>query len=294
MFTQDRLSELSRPGKLEVVVDSNEDLAEPDGSLSPEFFEEVGQIRSLTSLIRRNIKAIQQAQNNFSLSADKKSQNDLEELMDSTNSSANKVRIKLKAMKDANDSLPSEDAQKKTRTHIHKILTQKFMALISEYQALQNNFRDKSREKVQKQAEIVKPGISREEVDEMISTGTGIFADQVLNDQKHREAKNALLEIQEQQRDLKQLEKSINELNQLFIDMQNIVESSSESLNRLEENVTKSVSYGGAAVTSVDQALTYTMLRRKRVAMLTTAIIVIFLIAATVIGLILAHKFGLF
>jgi len=214
--------------------------------------------------------------------------------MESTNSAASKVRTKLKVMVDSNEALPSEDPQKKTRTHIHKILTQKFIAVISEYKALQNNFRERSREKVQKQAEIVKPGISRGEVDEMMSTGTGIFADQLLNDQKHTEAKNALLQIQEQQRDLKQLEKSINELNQLFIDMQAIVETSSENITRLEANTTTSVTHGGIALQHVDKAFLAVMTKRKRIAIASTVILVIFLIAATIIGLILAHQFGLF
>jgi len=117
----DRLSELNRKAPLEVVVDSNDDLSETQGSLSPEFFEEVGQIRSLTSLIRRNVKSIEEAYNKQAWSsADKNSQktDELEELMESTNSAASKVRTKLKVMKSANDALTGEDPQKKnTNSH---------------------------------------------------------------------------------------------------------------------------------------------------------------------------------
>jgi len=294
---KDRLSELNRPGQLEIVVDSNDDLTDGQGSLSPEFFEEVGQIRSLTSLIRRNVKSIEEAYNKQAWSsADKNSQKtqELEDLMESTNSAAIKVRTKLKTMKDANDALPSEDSQKKTRTHIHNVLTQKFISLITEYQTLQNNYKEKYRERVQKQAEIVKPGISRDEVDEMITSGTGVFTDQILSDQKHTEAKNALLQMQEQQRDLKQLEKSIQELNQLFIDMQTIVESSSENINRLEANVNQSVQITGTGVAHLVKANEYANIRRKRIAFTIGAILIVLLIVAGVIAALIAAKVGPF
>jgi len=295
MKTQDRLSELNKPsGNVEIVIVENNDTADGEGSLSPEFLEEVGQIRSMTSLIRRNIKSIQDTINKQSLSTDKNTQTVLDELFQSTNSSANKIRIKLKAMKEFNDKLPSEDPQKHNRTHMHRILTQKFMVLVSEYQIIQNNYKEKSREKVQKQAEIVKPGVSRDEVDQMIDTGTGIFADQVLSDQKHAEAKNALLQIHEQQKDLRQLEHSIQELNQLFIDMQTMVEASSIHVENVEQDFGTSVVVGTEAVSNVGTAFAATMLRRKRVAMATTAIVVVLVIVAAVIALILAHQFGAF
>jgi len=299
MSVKDRLSELNRPGQgsMEVVVESNDDISEGQGSLSPEFFEEVGQIRSLTSLIRRNVKSIQEAYNKQAWSSvDKSSQktDELEELMESTNSAANKVRNKLKSMKAANEALPSEDPQKKTRTHIHNVLTQKFISLITEYQTLQNNYKEKFRERVQKQAEIVKPGVTRDEVDEMIDTGSGIFADQILTESKHTEAKNALLQIQEQQRDLKQLEKSIQELNQLFIDMQTIVEASSENITRLEANVNESVAYSSASVQHLVVANEYANVRRKRIAMTLAAILLVILVVVGVIAALVAAKVGPF
>jgi len=174
------------------------------------------------------------------------------------------------------------------------VLTQKFISLISEYQTLQNNYKDKFRERVQKQAEIVKPGISRDEVDQMITTGSGVFSDQLLSDQKHSEAKNALLQMQEQQRDLKQLEKSIHELNQLFIDMQNIVESSSESITHLENNINQSVQISGASVTHLVKANEYANIRRRRVAFTLLAILLLLLIVAGVIAALIAAKVGPF
>jgi len=261
----------------------------------PEFFEEVGQIKTLMSLIRRNIKLIQDEYNKQAWNANETRKNEaLEELLDSTNSAALQIRNKLKVMKAENDKLSGESAQKRIRSNMHNILSKKFIALVQEYQALQNSYKEKFRERVQRQAEIVKPGVTRDEVDEMISSGGNYFADKMLADSKHLEAKNALLNIQEQQRDLKHLEKSIQELHQVFLDMAAIVEASSDQVGKVENDVTRSLSSAGQAVKHVTKAEEYLMQRRRRAALLYGGITAIIVTIALVAGLIIAAKLGAF
>jgi hypothetical protein len=61
---QDRLTEINRKNavqKSDVAIDIDD---ENDGAgFMPEFFDEVGQIKTLISLIRLNIKSIQEAYN---------------------------------------------------------------------------------------------------------------------------------------------------------------------------------------------------------------------------------------
>jgi t-SNARE complex subunit (syntaxin) len=296
---QDRLTDLGKKQssvQSDHVMDMGEEGGEEGEAFMPEFFEEVGQIKNLMSLIRRNIKAIQDEYNKqqWSASVDSKKSGPLEELLDSTNSSALQIRNKLKAMKAENDRLPGDSAQKRIRSNMHNILSKKFIALVQEYQTLQNNYREKYRERVQRQAEIVKPGVSREEVDEMITTGGNYFADKMLSDSKHLEAKNALISIQEQQRDIKHLEKSIQELNQVFIDMAALVEASQETVTKVEDNTTTSLAAAGAAVKHVTKAEEYLMQRRRRAALLYGGITAIILTIALVAGLIIAAKLGAF
>lgn len=73
----------------------------------------------------------------------------------------------------------------------------------------------------------VSPKISDKEVDQMIDSGetTQLFSEKIMHDAKHDQAKNALIYIQEQYKDILQLERSINELHQLFVDMKNLVDA---------------------------------------------------------------------
>jgi t-SNARE complex subunit (syntaxin) len=298
MQGKDRLTDLGKKSSVQadVVVDVGEEGGEEGEAFMPEFFEEVGQIKNMMALIRKNIKLIQDEYNKqqWSASVDSKKNAVLEQLLDATNASALQIRNKLKTMKAENDRLPGESAQKRIRSNMHNILTKKFIALVQEYQALQNSYREKYRERVQRQAEIVKPGVSREEVDEMIVSGGNYFADKMLSDSKHLEAKNALLSIQEQQRDIKHLEKSIQELHQVFIDMAAIVEASQDSMTKVEDNTSSSLAAAGTAVKHVTKAEEYLMQRRRRAALLYGGITAIIVTIALVVGLIIAAKLGAF
>jgi len=295
---QDRLTDLRKQPSVQndSVIDVGEEIGGDSESFMPEFFEEVSQIKTLMSLIRRNIKSIQEAYNKqaWSVGEGPQKNDELEQLLDSTNSATLQIRNKLKSMKVENDKIAGENAQRRVRTNMHTILSKKFIALVQEYQTIQNSYKEKCRERVQRQAQIVRPGVSREEVDEMIVSGGDVFADKLLSDSKHMEAKNALANIQEQQRDLKNLEKSIHELHQVFVDMAAIVESTQDSMDSMESDVSDSASNTFKVSKNLADAEKYLMQRRRRAAILITSVSTIIILAAIITGIIIAAKLGAF
>jgi len=186
----DRIADLNRTGQeLEVIVDKHDDQDGQD-DIDPKFLEDVGKIKTLTNVIQRNVNSIRDAYNKQAWSSvDSQKSEELETLLQDTNSAAGQVRNLLKTMKIENDLLPAEDHQKRNRINFHTDLTQKFIALVTEYQTLQTNYKDKYRERVQRQAGIVKPDVTDEEVNQIIETGTSSFVDQILAETKHSEAK---------------------------------------------------------------------------------------------------------
>jgi syntaxin 1B/2/3 len=289
---QDRLTEINRNKdvqKNEVAIDIDDD---EGAGLMPEFFDEVGQIKTLISLIRLNIKSIQEAYNKqvWGSIDSPKNQKELEQLLEATNTAANQVRTRLNKMKQENSKLPAENQQKKTRTNMHSTLLNKFMTLMREYQSLQANYKERYREKLQRQAEIVKPGITNEEVEQMMHSGTEYFADQMLSDEKHTSAKGALVHIQEQSRELQQLEKSIQELNQLFVDLAAATEVSSGSIDEVTSTLNQSVMETSVAIANVDKANEYAMQRRRRLALLISSVVTVILVIVAIIGGLIAAK----
>jgi len=285
---QSRISELGK-GDVVIEMDTFTNSDDSSDSIHPEFFEEVGQIKTLISLIRRNIKSIQDIYQKQALSADSKLMtNELESLLDSTNSSANQIRNKLKVMKADIDK--SDDAQKRIRSNMHQTLTKKFLEIMTEYQTLQTQYKEKFYERVKRQAEIVKPDISDEEVNKIITSGNSdaLFSENQVVVDRHTEAKNALMFIQEEQRGLKQLEKSIVELQQLFIDFSAASETHSQAIVDLEQRTGETAIGVQQGVTHLAIANEYAAARRRRIAALITTVTFILL---CIVGIVLAQLF---
>jgi t-SNARE complex subunit (syntaxin) len=249
-----------------------------------DFFEEVGHIKSLMSQIRTNIKTIQDTyakQNWVDVGAPGQTQGEqLEELLRSTNLAATKIRNKLREMKMENDKCPPDSSQKRIRTNMQSTLSKKFLDLMQEYQAIQTGYKDKYRERVQRAAEIVKPGITQDEVEQIIHSenANALFSDQILNDPRHAGAKNALVGIQQQNRDIKQLEKSINELQQMFIDMATVVDVQGQALDQIGLNVNDAVMSSGVSVSALEVAERYNKQRKRRMAIFMVIGLLIFIL----------------
>jgi len=278
---QNRLSELGK-GDTVIEMDNFSSADDSSDSVLPEFFEEVGQIKTLMSLIRRNIKSIQDIYLKQSISADSRLMtSELETLLDSTNASANQIRSKLKIMKNEIDK--SDDSNKRIKNNMHSTLTKKFLELMSEYQTLQTQYKEKFQERVKRQAEIVNPNITEEEVNKIINTGSSdaLFSGQVVD--RHSDAKNALMYIQEEHRGLKQLEKSLLELQQLFIDLSAAVDSHSTNIEQLERETGETSIVVQQGVTQLAIANEYAATRRRRVAALITTVTFILLTIVCII-----------
>lgn len=190
------------------------------------------------------------------------------------------------------------DGDKEMQKRVHATLTKKFLDLMKEYQSIQTDYKNKYKERLQRTAEIVKPGITEEEVDTLVKQGTDaslLFSNEITADERrHTQAKNALFLIQEQKRDIEHLEKSINQLHQLFADMASIVENQAEILDLVEQNITDAVISSGKSVKSLTAAEESARARRKRLGIICCVIISVLLVAGGVVAAVLMAKFGVF
>jgi len=161
---------------------------------------------------------------------------------------------------------------------MHGTLTRKFLDLMQEYQEVQTKFKNKYRERVERQYKIAKPDATQEEIDEALESGnTQIFQKQILDMQHHQQAKEALIYIESRHRDIMRLEQSIRELHQLFLDMAILVESQGELIDQIEYNVSQSVAYTKEAVNQLHQANQLQKKSRKKMCCLIICLLIVFL-----------------
>jgi len=308
---QDRLKELQRQAgtddatsheDIEVGVGKDKDKGQdgPAKEFMEDFFKEVGNIKGLLTNLRRNVKQIEEkyVQQLNSISIDQVgSKNEVQNLIDATNGIVTDLRKRLEKMKTDNNtfaaSKDSSTTEVRVRTNMHSTLTQKFLEVAQEYQEVQTTYKNRYKEKVERQYKIAKPDATPEEIDEALESGDSskIFANQILDTHMHAQAKNALAYIEARHQDIKRLEASIQELHQLFVDMAILVDSQGEMLNQIEYNVSKSVAYTKEGVEELRSAIKYQKKSRKKMLIIIVIlIIVIIVILAPTLSTLLKQK----
>ncbi|KAN0043242.1 hypothetical protein ACTA71_010882 [Dictyostelium dimigraforme] len=252
---------LDTPSASKIYNDNNDNndieleiIDHPDNveEFMPEFYQEVGLIKSSMTSIKKNLRAIEDkyvlSLNTISVEQqNQKYEDDIQLILEVTNSSFSELKKKLDTMKSSNEKFSSSKSSTPTEVRIRNnmlnTLTQKFIEMMREYQDIQNNYRNKYKEKIERQYKIVKPEATQQEINEAIQSGDSkkIFEESILYTHLHTQALNALDYIQDRHNDIIKLEQSIKELHQLFLDMAVLVHNQGELLNVIEGNIGSAV-----------------------------------------------------
>lgn len=176
------------------------------------------------------------------------------------NQYANKTRNLLKEIQISNEQLseiaPAGSGHMRMRESKHRQLATAFLKSTKSLQKLQQTYRDKYRQQLERQYKIVNPKATPEEIAKVTSDEAGaqqkIFASAVKED-----SKKTLSKMKDRFQDVKLIEKSILELHQLFLDLQTLVVEQGDIINRVEYNVDKTVGYTDEAAQDLKQAVEY-------------------------------------
>ncbi|SJL15667.1 uncharacterized protein ARMOST_19171 [Armillaria ostoyae] len=121
------------------------------------------------------------------------------------------------------------------RVNQTKLIRKRFMDVLQDYRRAEQDFTNRSKQRVGRQFRIVKPDATDDEVRQVIdasASGTQIFSEAVLSS-SYGEARSAYREVQSRQQDLAQMERTMAELAQLFNDA-TIVEQHDEQIKEIE------------------------------------------------------------
>jgi t-SNARE complex subunit (syntaxin) len=210
------------------------------------------------------------------------------EVRSATDKIAQQMRIKMKKMRKENDdfekSHDNDPSLVKIRSNMHGTLVRKFLDLMQEYQAMLTKYDKKFRDKAYKEVQIVAPDASPEDIDEVLESGEeAIFQKHIMEDRKHAKAKQTLDYLKEKHNDLLALEKSITELNQLFMDMAILVETQGDLIDQIEFSVMNSKAFTEKAVVTLQEtAKIVTNTRKKKVCIVITVILIILVIVVVI------------
>jgi syntaxin 1B/2/3 len=271
-----------------------------------EFFSQVEEIKEAMAQISENISTMKGLYSKLLTSTSTEDAQELRKEVGSVRAATDKIaqqmRLKMKKMRMENDDFDkshneTDPSLVKIRSNMHGTLVRKFLDQMQEYQAMLTKYDKKFRDKAYKEVQIVAPDASPEDIDEVLESGgeEAIFQKHIMEDRKHAKAKQTLDYLKEKHNDLLALEKSITELNQLFMDMAILVETQGDLIDQIEFSVMNSKAFTEKAVETLKETEKIVSSTRKKklclwitIGLIIAVIVVVILIVAGVIPPIVA------
>jgi len=219
------------------VKDSNPQLGGgPGGDSMSAFYTEISSIQDSLRTFNDNVQRIgdlhSRSLNNMDEGTAQRNASQLDELVEDTSALSATLKRRIKALERQGGA--GRDGQiRKQQTALVK---SKFVEAIQNYQTVEQQYRTKYRQRMERQIKIVKPDATPEEIKAAVNDEQGgqIFSQALVNSNRYNESRVAYREVQERHEDIKRIEKTLGELAQLFNDMSVLVEQQDDTINVIE------------------------------------------------------------
>ncbi|KAM6549064.1 hypothetical protein CsatB_020740 [Cannabis sativa] len=170
----------------------------------------------------------------------------------------------------------------RARMNMTNALTKKFRDIMSEFQTLRQRIQDEYREVVERRVMTVTGTRPDEEtIDNLIETGNSeeIFQ-KAIQESGRGQVLNTLEEIQERHDTVKEIERKLLDLHQVYIDMAVLVEAQGADIDNIENQVTNAVDHVRSGTEALQTAKS--LQKRSRKCMI-IAIILLLVIAIIIV-----------
>lgn len=163
-------------------------------------------------------------------------------------------------------------------------LRQKLAELMNEFQALNTRIKAEYRETVARRVYATGRDANPEDVERLIETGESerVFQ-RAIQENGRGQVQDTMVEIRERHDAVKDLERSLLDLHQIFLDMAVLVEAQGEMLDNIENQVARAVDYVESGTTAlVDAKKSQKGSRKMMCCILITVLIIVGIIAGIV------------
>ncbi|EPQ58219.1 syntaxin-like protein [Gloeophyllum trabeum ATCC 11539] len=219
------------------------------GDSMTEFYNEIASLQDSIRAFSDNVARISdlhsRSLNNMDDAAAQRNQQDLEDLVQETSALSSQLKRRIKDLERQGGA--GRDGQiRKQQTALVK---SKFVEAIQNYQGVEQQYRQRYKQRMERQFKIVKPDATPEEIKAVVNDESGgqIFSQALMNSNRYGESRAAYREVQARHEDIKRIESTLAELAQLFNDMSILVEQQDEQINTIEAtaaNVEKDMEVG--------------------------------------------------
>ncbi|KAL2916623.1 hypothetical protein HK105_203735 [Polyrhizophydium stewartii] len=257
----------------------------PSAGGGGDFYSEVEEIQASIDAINRNVSAIERLHNRALVGVSQDETNrinrDLDNVQNETSDLIADARRRLQRISNETKRLGGNDAR--TRQAQQSVLAQKLMDAAQTYQNIQVAYKQKYRQRMEREIRVANPSATREEVERALDSNNGsVFAQQLLSS-RIGEQRRVLQEVQGRHEELRKMEQSIEELAQLFQDMQVLLEAQQTTIDTIDTHVENTVQYVEQGGKELTQAIQIREASRKKLWYITAAVIIVLIIIAAIL-----------
>nr|ACJ84829.1 unknown [Medicago truncatula] len=254
------------------------------------------QIEKVSALLQKLKEANEESKAVTKASAMKAIKKRMEKDIDEVGKIAHGVKAKIEAINRENlNNRQKPGCEKGTgidraRMNMTNSLTKKFRDLMTEFQTLRQRIQDEYREVVERRVITVTGTRPDDEtIDHLIETGNSeqIFQHAIL-EAGRGQVVSTVEEIQERHDAVKEIEKKLLDLHQIYLDMAVLVEAQGEILDNIESQVNNAVDHVQRGTTALQSAKK--LQKNSRKWMCIAIIILLIIVAIIVVGVLKPWK----
>ncbi|KAG9097762.1 Plasma membrane t-SNARE, secretory vesicle fusion [Ceratobasidium sp. 370] len=189
------------------------------------FYDEITAIQDLIHSYRDNIKTISDLQSRSLTATDddalRRATSELDGVSAQTQEISSEIKRRIQALEAGRGKVSGRDREAWIQQT--NVVKSRFVAAIQEYQQAEQQYRQKSRQRMERQVRIVKPDATQEEIAAVVNDegGAQVFSQALMSSNRYGESRLAYREVQQRHDDVKKIEKTLTELAQLFSDVRN-------------------------------------------------------------------------
>jgi syntaxin 1B/2/3 len=251
------------------------------------FYAEISSLQDSIRTFNENVSRIgelhSRSLNNTDDAAAQRNAAQLDELVADTSALSATLKRRVKALERQGGS--GRDGQiRKQQTALVK---SKFVEAIQNYQSVEQQYRTRYKQRMERQFKIVKPDATPEEIKAVVNDESGgqIFSQALLNSNRYGESRAAYREVQERHEDIKRIEQTLGELAQLFNDMSVLVEQQDETIQNIETTAATVEKDTEAGLNYTEKAVVSARAARKKRWICFFIVLIILIIVGVVVGI---------
>jgi len=264
-----------------------------------QFFSDVELVKNAVNTIREATAQLATITQNAVLATSSEREAELSREMSPLVQSANKKasfakqmlqHLKLDTERMKSTSSPDvKPSDLRIRENLLNTLMRRFVDVMKDYQNEQTNYKSEIVKKVRRQVQIVKPDATEDEITAVMRSEGGsdqLFQDLILKGDAAESIQAMYDHVQVRYNEVQEIEKSVLELHQIFVDFAFLTEQQGEMLDQISLHVSNTVEYIESANKEYTIAVDYLQsLRRKQCYCCIFLIVVLTIVIGVAVGM---------